>query len=265
MKAFIATLLLCLIIFSNTNALAHQQTQSNQSIDAIVSPMPIEAKVLRQAIQHKQIQIIDGVHYLLGTIGTQQVVSVVTGYGKVNVVSIASRLIARFHPALIFLAETSGAVNPKLKIGTVIIANRIFDADFGKLTATGPQLPILIKNPITHKKEPLVFALNSQLQQQVKMRLNKQKFSFPVKFGVIADSDMLPNPPWQIKLLRQNHVQAVAMDGAPIAKLGWLFNINVIVLHSIANIAGKPITAKGTQIAAANVDRVMISLLQNKS
>lgn len=230
---------------------------------AVISPMPIEAQYLRSHLQNKKNETISGIQYVLGTIDGREVISAVTGYGKVNVTTVASRLIANFHPKAIILAETAGAVNQHLNIGDVIIGSSVFDADFGKLTNKGPVLPILIPNPINHKKEPMIYYPASQLLHYAKILVRQKHFKFNVVTGKLADSDFLPNPEWQLKLLKENHVQAIAMDGAPIAKLCWIFNIPCLVIHSISNIAGNKIEDNGTTLAAKHVGMVTVELLKS--
>jgi adenosylhomocysteine nucleosidase len=235
---------------------------ATKSLYAIVTPMPSESQYIRSMIHNKTWIKRSGLQYLCGTIHGKNVISLVTGYGKVNVIAATSRMLADFHPKAIILSETSGAVNKKLPIGAVIIGTKVFDADFGKLTKKGPSLPILITNPINHKKEPFLYPANQQLLAATK---KSHHYKFPVIYGVIGDSDNLPNANWQLKLLRDNHVQAVAMDGAPVAKLCWLFNYPCIVLHGVANVAGKPITQANTDIAAKNSGIITVKLLSSLS
>ena len=148
-------------------------------------------------------------------------------------------------------------MNKKLKIGDVVIGKTLFDADFGELTNHGPELPILIDNPINNKKEPLVFNGDKTFLNLVSSSTKANIIS-----GVIADIDFLPNPEWQLKLLRANHVEAVSMDGVAVTKLAWLFDTPCLVLHTIANVAGEPINEVNTQIAADNMGKVVIDLIR---
>lgn len=59
---------------------------------------------------------------------------------------------------------------------------------------------------------------------------------------VTADSDFFPNPSWQIQLLRQNHVQAVSMDGAPVAKLRFTITYNWKTYQLGCNVKEQPNT-----------------------
>jgi nucleoside phosphorylase len=183
--------------------------------------------------------------------------------GKVNITTVASRLFASFHPDAVILAETSGSVNKQLKIGTVVVATRLFDADFGELTKNGPSLPILIDNPINHKKEPMIYDADSSLLKTAKIASGHFKNKENVIFGVIADSDFLPNPAWQLKLMRENGVQAVAMDGVPVAKLAWLFGTPSLVFHAVANVAGEPILDANTEMASKNMSELVVKLISD--
>lgn len=230
---------------------------------AIISPMPIEAQYIRSQIKDPVFKTIDGINYMTGNINNRSVISVISGYGKVNVIAVASRLLATFHPNVVILAETSGAINEHLKIGDVVIANKVFDAGFGQLTQNGPSLPILINNPTNHKKEPMIYQPDQTLYNQAIDAIKNDHFQFNVVTGTIADSDLLPNPSWQIKLLQENNVQAVAMDGAPVAKLCWMFDTKWLVLHSIANVSGVKISESGTVNASNNLGQVVVALVSH--
>lgn len=82
------------------------------------------------------------------------------------------------------------------------------------------------------------------------------------KVNVIAVASLLPNPQWQIKLLQENNVQVVAMDGAPVAKLCWIFDTPWLVLHSVANVSGVEITESGTATASNNLGQVVVALVR---
>lgn len=242
-----------------------QKKLAPKPLYAIITPMPSEATYIRQHIKNPKIIKRLGLEFLSGKIGKHRVISAISGYGKVNVTAVTSRLIEAFHPTAIILVETSGSVNKQLKIGAVVVGQQVFDADFGQLTAHGPELPILIANPINQKKEPLVFAANQKLLDIAKTVMTQNKFDFTVVTGALADGDVLPNPEWQLNLLRANKVQAIAMDGAPVAKLGWIFNIPCLVIHSIANVAGLEITDAATEIAANNAGKFTLKLIEQLS
>ena len=252
-------IVLFLTVFALGESIAMDiHSKGSPALYAIVTPMESEAQYIRGHMTEKQDVTALGIHYLKGKIHGRDVLSVVSGYGKVNVTAVVSRLFASFHPTAIILAESAGAVNKNLKIGDVVIGATLFDADFGELTSHGPELPILIDNPINNKKEPLIYSGDPLL---LKMANTKTTPNFNIILGAIADSDFLPNPEWQLKLLRANHVEAVSMDGVAVTKLAWLFNTPSIVLHSIANVAGEPINDDHTKIAADNMGIVVVELL----
>ncbi len=228
---------------------------------AVISPMPSEAVYIRSKMTNKKEVQKLSIHYLSGEINGRHVISVVSGYGKVNITMVASRLFASFHPDAVILAETSGAVNRQLKMGDVVIGTRLFDADFGELTKSAPSLPILIDNPINHKKEPMIYEADAFLIKMARKASTQFKNKEHVVFGLIADSDFLPNPEWQLNLLRNNSVQAVAMDGVPVAKLAWLFGTPSLVFHAVANVAGEPILESNTDIASKNMGELVVGFI----
>lgn len=247
------------IAFASISHAASSATKP--ALYAIISPMPVEAEYIRSKMTHKkEIQKL-GITYLMGKINGRDVVNVISGYGKVNVTMVTSRLLASFKPDAMILAESSGAVNQQLKIGDVVVGTQLFDADFGELTRTGPSLPILIDNPTNHKKEPMIYKSDPDLISTAKKSGNILGDKYDVIFGDIADSDFLPNPAWQLALLRENKVQAIAMDGVSVTKLGWLFQVPTIVFHCIANVAGQPIIDADTELSSNNMNRLVVKFI----
>jgi adenosylhomocysteine nucleosidase len=230
---------------------------------AIISPMPSEAQYIRSKMMNKKEIIKLDIHYLSGTIDGRHVISVISGYGKVNVTTVASRLFASFHPDAVILAETAGSINKQLKIGDVVIGTQLFDADFGEMTEKGPSLPILIDNPINNKKEPLIFEADPFLMKMAIKTAKEIQSKQGVVFSVIANSDFLPNPDWQLNLMRKNGAQAVSMDGVPVTKLAWIFSTPSLVFHAIANVAGEPIENSNTEMASKNMGELVVKFIGN--
>ena len=60
-------------------------SENKSPLYAIVTPMESEAQYIRAHMKHKKEVVVLGMHYLQGTINNRQVLSVVSGYGAVNV------------------------------------------------------------------------------------------------------------------------------------------------------------------------------------
>jgi adenosylhomocysteine nucleosidase len=65
-----------------------------------------------------------------GVIGNCQVVAVASGVGKVKAAASTQHLIDEFAPEAIICCGVAGALNPKLKIGDIVIAERALQHDF---------------------------------------------------------------------------------------------------------------------------------------
>lgn len=250
------SLLMCLFTSSSW-----AENLPKQALYAIISAVPQEAEYIRQHIENPKTVTRGGLKFVLGTINHRQVVSIISGFGKITESAVTSRLLLLFHPTAVILAETSGAVNKSLPIGAVVIGDQIFDADFGYLTAKGPVLPLSIKNPVNNEDERLIFASDKHLLSVAKKTLQQVHFDFPVSIGKLADGDMLPNPEWELNLLRKSNVQAISMDGIALAKIGWLFNTPFLVIHSVSNIAGEDLTDKGLTIAGNNGGKLTVAIV----
>lgn len=229
----------------------------------IIIPTQYETHYLQQAIQHPKTLRIDGVTYNTGTIHDKNIVFVVSGLGKVNAAAIISRLIKDFHPELILLSGSAGSVNPSLQVGDVIIGKSIIDVDLGQYTEKGISFldQQYLINLQTNRPLPLEFKLDEHSLAWIKIW--QKTIKPPVKLGVIATSDFLPNPQKQIDLLKMNKVDVIEMEGAAVMHTCWLFNTSCIVVRGVSNNANMSITSSGMKLAADNSAKIVINLIQH--
>lgn len=236
-----------------------------QSSIAIITPMPSESIYLKTQIKSMQLHTKDHMRYFTGTIANQPIVLINSGIGKTNNAATTAWLQSNIHPKLVVLSGSSGDVNKKLTIGDVIVGNRVFDADYGKLTKNGPTFKYQINNPNAGKMAPMVFDPSHGFKTQLTKAMQMTKKQFPkytYAFGTIVTSDFLPNPPWQTKLFKENKVDVVAMEDAAVDKVCWLYHMKCINIRSVSNVAGIAQTQKATEIAARNAAAVAINFIK---
>ncbi len=242
------------------NALA---TVKNQQIwYGVIAPMTSESAFIESKMTDKQIKVIDHVKYHIGAIGGKKIVLVNSGIGLINAAAISARLINDFHPAEIILTGSAGSINRNLKIGDVVIAKQVFNADFGKLTPQGLSFELADNpNPSDYRQIPLMF--NTPFNLRKIMSTLPGSVNYRVMLGVAADSDNLPNSAQQIALLQANKVDVIAMEGAALAQTCWLFYEKCLIIRGVSNVAGETITEEGILLAAKNAASVTLDVLQN--
>ncbi len=77
-----------------------------------------------------------------GTWQGQQVVLVRTGIGKAPAVEALRRAVETFHPSLIISTGYAGAADPDLKIGDLVVADRVLDIQSGSGTDFSSRQPV---------------------------------------------------------------------------------------------------------------------------
>lgn len=235
---------------------------------AIIAPMPSEMTYLKKQIQDVKMHTLNGMNFYSGKIDNEPVVLVNSGIGKVDAAQTTMWLKSTISPKIIILTGSSGAVNPKLKIGDVIVGDRVFDADYGQLTKNGPKMIVKMRNPNNEKYEPTYFHPDHGFQSELKQAIHSARKEYPnytFNFGTIVTSDALPNPTWQTKLFLDNKVDVVAMEDAAVDKVCWLYKMPCINIRSVSNVAGVPQSNKNTEIAARNAATIALQFIHDYS
>lgn len=238
--------------------------QFKRPLYGVIIPMQSESNYFLQHLEDKNELVVNGVKYTYGTISGRPVVFMLSSLGKVNAAALCAAMIQTFHPDLILLAGSSGNINNSLHPGEVVISKSILDADFGKLTKQGSQFIFdnqYLLSPQIGLEQPLIFSLNKRLFDFIN-KLSKTLSKPEIVLGKIATSDTLPNSHEQIKLLQDNHVDVVEMEGAAVMHTCWIFKTNCIVIRGVSNDAKEHVTLSGIQQAADNASKVAIDIIQ---
>lgn len=233
---------------------------------AVIAPMPSEMTYLKTQIQDVKLHRLNGMNFYSGKVGNEPVVLVNSGIGKVDAAQTTMWLKSTIYPKIIVLTGSSGAVNPKLKIGDVIVGDRVFDADYGQLTKNGPKMIVKMRNPNNGKYAPTYFDPAHRFRSELKQAIRTARQQYPnytFNFGTIVTSDALPNPAWQTKLFLDNKVDVVAMEDAAVDKVCWLYKMPCINIRSVSNVAGVPQSNKNTEIAAHNAATIALQFIRD--
>lgn len=244
MKQFVG-LVFSVLLFHSGYA---QEVRSHVARYAILVPMNDESVQLLDGLDEKHYKVVDGVHYVEGRLNGAAVVFANTGLGKTNATAITARLIHDYHPEFIFLAGSAGSINAHIEKHSIVIGERIIDADLGTLTEQGPSYPLEEYFTTPQKNNALIpksYAPNRELADAAQ-KLVEENTSNKLLFGSIATSDVLPNVGVQAELLKKNKIDAVEMEGSSFMQTCWLFDTKCIVVRGISNDADEQITKEDT-------------------
>jgi adenosylhomocysteine nucleosidase len=95
----------------------------------IVGAMPEELAAVVDAVHAEEVTELGGRRYYRGRYAGEEVVCVVSRIGKVAAATTVAILIERFQPRAIVMTGLAGAVDPRLAIGDIVIADRLIQHD----------------------------------------------------------------------------------------------------------------------------------------
>lgn len=216
---------------------------------AVLSPMPIEGNVFVSKMQNTSIVTLNHNKYYVGYIGNKKVVQTTTGIGKVNAAIAAVNLINYFHPKILLLEGTAGAINSHLKIGSIVLGRNVYSLERDRTPISSQSTA----SPDNLSSMPQVF-----LGPDFIYHINKFKnLPYTIKVGKIATSDNLPCSMDDMKMLKVDKADVIEMEGSAVMQVGWIYNIPCLVIRSNSNVALHDIhkalfTKEGLQISTNN-------------
>ncbi len=224
-----------------------QENLQRPHTTAIIGAVDKEVVLLEKHLTEKSIHKIQGLTFVLGKLRGRNVVLSKTGVGKVNAAMTVTLLIAYFKPEEVVFTGIAGAINPKLKLGDIVIANQTAQYDFGTLLPTGIQ-NWGMNNPINDKPNPVFYKADSVLLLSAdvaiaQIKLTKIKVGKVLKLptiihGTVVTGDMFIASSAKNKELREKYkADAVEMEGGAVAQVCWQNNVPCLIIRSLSDAA----------------------------
>lgn len=246
LKKFSARLVCTLfLIFFSCPAFAGQKN----SLTAIIGAIDIEIKLLQSKLTNSRQTNIEGINFIQGKLQNRNVVIAASGAGKVNAAATTALLIERYKPSEVIFTGIAGGIDPNLKPGDIVIAQKTAQHDYGLLTPKGLQNHGT-GNPVTGQRNPIFYLadvnlLNLARQAALQVKLEKIKTAdglrLPkIKTGVVVTGDMfIASSAKCIELREKFGADAVEMEGAAVAQICWQQNVPCIVIRSMSDNANE--------------------------
>jgi len=177
----------------------------------------------------------------------RNVVVVWTGIGKVNAAMTTTLLIEHFKPKRIIFTGIAGAVNPELRPGDIVIAEKTAHHDMGTVWPEGLFVKG-VKNRLNSIENPVFFPADEKLvtlAQQAAERIEMQRVETvtgrinpKVITGVIVTGDsFIASTEKCAELRKKLEADAVEMEGAAVAQICYQRQIDHLVIRSISDSA----------------------------
>ncbi|MDD3080308.1 MAG: 5'-methylthioadenosine/adenosylhomocysteine nucleosidase [Paludibacter sp.] len=212
----------------------------------IMGAMPEEMDKIIAAITGKEIIEKGSRLYYRGNLFGQEVVAVFSRWGKVAAATTATNMILDFNVDRIVFTGVAGAVNPDLKVGDIVIAQRLYQHDMDarplmrrfEIPLTGKtSFEIPQQNVETMSKAVHNFLKNNKEFRKI---LAEQDIVYP-KFlvGDIASGDLFISSTEMKNALVRNlpSVLCAEMEGAAVAQVCDDYSIPLSVVRVISDAA----------------------------
>jgi 5''-methylthioadenosine/S-adenosylhomocysteine nucleosidase len=103
----------------------------------VLSAMPSEIKLIREAIDQPKEGTLAIFPYTTGKIGKQKVITAVTGVGVTNGAMCTALFVEKFKPSAVVVSGTGSRFNPEVSCGDTIISKKTIHHAAGSLTDEG--------------------------------------------------------------------------------------------------------------------------------
>jgi adenosylhomocysteine nucleosidase len=218
----------------------------------LICAIPQELAHLQAALEASGSIGVGGVRFTHGRLDGHEVVLVGAGIGKVNTALVATLLADRFGCRLIVFSGVAGGLDPALRIGDVVIADRTLQHDAGVIEdgriATYQAGHVPFFNPTDRLGYPvdpsLVDRLRSRLDGFVLPPLSRAAGGAGaaprIVFGSILSGDQYIHcEATRERLFRDLGGAAVEMEGGALAQVAEAFGINYLDIRALSDLAGK--------------------------
>jgi adenosylhomocysteine nucleosidase len=203
--------------------------------------------LLEDQLTEKAEHQIEGLRFATGRLRGRKVVVAWTGIGKVNAAMTTTLAIEHFRPSEIIFMGIAGAVNPELRPGDIVIAEKTAHHDMGTVWPEGLFFKG-VKNRLNGIENPVFFPADKNLVDAAErasettdlegIRIGQDDRTPKIIKGVVVTGDVFVASPGKCKELRERlEADAVEMEGAAVAQLCFQRNIPYLVIRSISDSA----------------------------
>ena len=218
----------------------------------ILCAIPQELGHLHEAMAGDGVQVEAGLRFVTGRLDDHAVVLVGAGVGKVNTAMTATLLARVFGCRMILFSGVAGGLDPSLRIGDVVIADRTVQHDAGVIENERLAVYQAGHVPFFNPTDRLGFAVDAALLDRLRRRLDG--FVLPplsaaaggggrpprIAFGTILTGDQyLHCEATRERLYKAPGGLAVEMEGGALAQVCEAFGLPWLDIRALSDLAGK--------------------------
>jgi adenosylhomocysteine nucleosidase len=218
----------------------------------LICAIPQELAHLQAALEQSASVVAGGARFDHGRLDGHDVVLVGAGIGKVNTALVATLLADRFGCRLIVFSGVAGGLDPALRIGDVVIADRTVQHDAGVIEHERLATYQAGHVPFFNPTDRLGYPADPALVERLRARL--ASFTLPplsaaaggvgapprIVFGTILSGDQYVHcEATRQRLFRDLGGAAVEMEGGALGQVAEAFGIPFLDIRALSDLAGK--------------------------
>ncbi|HUT45884.1 MAG TPA: 5'-methylthioadenosine/adenosylhomocysteine nucleosidase [Sedimentisphaerales bacterium] len=214
---------------------------------AILGAFEREVTLLEDRLTERREHQIEGIRFVTGKLHGRNIVVVWTGVGKVNAAMTTTLLIEHFKPKHIIFTGIAGAVNPQLRPGDIVIAEKTAHHDMGTVWPEGLFVKG-VKNRFDGMENPVFFPADEKLvicAQRAAERIEMQRVETVtgrrnpkiIKGVIVTGDSFIASTEKCAELRKKLGADAVEMEGAAVAQICYQRQIDHLVIRSISDSA----------------------------
>jgi len=220
----------------------------------IIGAMPEEVSGLVEKLQGKNEKQIGPFTLHLGSLKEHKVMIAQCGISKVNAAALTQVMILEGVKQIIFTG-VAGAINPKLKVGDIVISHDCLQYDVN-VSALGYQLGVIPGESLSWQADQTLKTLALNAAQTLKGRSIE---------GRILSGDQFIASIEKVNWLRETfNGDCAEMEGAAVAQICSRWSIPFVIIRSISDTANHDANTDFkafTQIAAEQAKSVVLGML----
>ncbi|QCI18555.1 5'-methylthioadenosine/adenosylhomocysteine nucleosidase [Buchnera aphidicola (Aphis nasturtii)] len=224
----------------------------------IIGAIDQEIKIFKKVIIDKQVKNIGQFQIYIGKFKKNNIFLIKSGIGKVSASIAAMILINFFKINIIINSGSAGSLHPELKIGDIIIPNKLcyYDVNLINFGYARGQIP----------QYPKTFKINKNLYHVLIETAIKFNFKFATGLLITGDSFVRGENFINKLKLQFSYAIAVEMESTAIAQVCYQFNIPLIVVKSISDLSDTQATSnfnKNISLASLQSFNLVQLILEN--
>lgn len=209
----------------------------------IIAAMKSEIKGLQALMDEPKCEVISGVTFVCGKIEGCDVVTAVSGVGKVLAAICAQTMLLKYKPSAVINIGVAGSLTPKLGVMDTAFANKVCQHDMDTSALGDP------KGFISGVDEVYI---PTDIELTHKLRTSALRLAVPCRTGVIASGDRFISDFNEKKRIRKAfNAVAVEMEGASIGLVCHINSVPFAVVRTISDGAGAAADYNVFALAAA--------------